>query len=270
MSRIAEKFRDLGSEGKKALITFITAGDPDLAATADYILELESAGADIIELGVPFSDPMADGPTIQKSSERALAAGTTLPGILAMVKAVRARTLIPIVLMGYYNPVFVYGVAKFAADAAAAGVDGVLLVDLPPEEAGEFKAAADSAGLDLISLLTPTSDDSRIAMVSGLGTGFIYYVSVTGVTGVRQGVAESMAGNVAAIRKRICLPVAVGFGIATPDQVADVARDADGVVVGSAIVKLFEEFSGEELKQRLRAFVAALKGGVTRRQGTGS
>jgi tryptophan synthase alpha chain len=262
MSRIADKFNDLGAKGEKALITFITAGDPDLAATADSILELESAGADIIELGVPFSDPMADGPTIQKSSERALAAGTTLPGILAMVKEVRRKTRIPIVLMGYYNPVFSYGTEKFVADAAAAGVDGVLLVDLPPEEAGEFKAAAASAGLDLISLLTPTSDDKRIELVAGLGSGFIYYVSVTGVTGVRQSVAASMSGNVAAIRKRISLPVAVGFGISSSAQAADVARDADGVVVGSAIVKLFEDFAGEELKRRLRTFVTELKSGV--------
>jgi tryptophan synthase alpha chain len=264
MSRIADKFRDLGAQGEKALITFITAGDPDLAATADYILELEKGGADIIELGVPFSDPMADGPTIQKSSERALAAGATLPGILAMVKAVRRKTHVPIVLMGYYNPVFIYGAAQFAADAAAAGVDGVLLVDLPPEEAGEFSEAAVSAGLDFISLLTPTSDDRRIAMVKGLGSGFIYYVSVTGVTGVRQSVADSMAENVAAIRKRIPLPVAVGFGISSPEQAADVARNADGVVVGSAIVKLFEDFAGDELKQRLRTFVADLKAGVRR------
>jgi len=264
MSRIADKFRDLGDRGEKALITFITAGDPDLAATADYILEMEKGGADIIELGVPFSDPMADGPTIQKSSERALAAGTTLPGILAMVKAVRRKTRVPIVLMGYYNPVFIYGAAQFAADAAAAGVDGILLVDLPPEEAGEFSAAAVSAGLDFISLLTPTSDDSRMALVTGLGSGFIYYVSVTGVTGVRQSVAGSLVENVAAIRKRIPLPIAVGFGISSPDQAADVARNADGVVVGSAIVKLFEEFAGDELKLRLRTFVADLKAGVMR------
>jgi tryptophan synthase alpha chain len=167
--------------------------------------------------------------------------------------------------MGYYNPVFIYGTEKFAADAAAAGVDGVLLVDLPPEEAEEFKTAAAAAGLDFISLLTPTSDDGRIALVAELGSGFIYYVSVTGVTGVRQSVAESLSENVAAIRKRIPLPVAVGFGISTPAQAADVARDADGVVVGSAIVKLFEDSAGEELKQRLRTFVTELKAAVRNR-----
>ena len=262
MSRIAEKFKELGAKKEKALITFITAGDPDLAATEECILEMEGGGADIIELGVPFSDPMADGPTIQKSSERALAAGTTLPKILEMVKSVRRHSRIPIVLMGYFNPVFLYGSRKFATDAAAAGVDGILLVDLPPEEAGEFKDAASSAGLDLISLLTPTSDEKRIEKVAGLGSGFIYYVSVTGVTGVRQRVADSLFEKVEGIRKLIPLPVAVGFGISDPAQAGSVARVADGVVVGSAIVKLFEEFQGEELKKLLRSFVSELKAGI--------
>lgn len=262
MSRIGEKFKELGEKGEKALITFITAGDPDLGVTEECILEMEKGGADIIELGVPFSDPMADGPTIQKSSERALVAGTTLPKILAMVKSIRGRTRIPIVLMGYYNPVFRYGTAKFAADAAAAGVDGVLLVDLPPEEAGEFSKAASAAGLDLISLLTPTSDDRRIEKVARLGSGFIYYISVTGVTGARESVEGSISEKVAEIRKRIPLPVAVGFGISNPAQAASVAGMADGVVVGSAIVKLFETFAGEELKKRLRGFVADLKSGI--------
>lgn len=265
MTRIGEKFKELAAKGEKALITFITAGDPDLAATEEFILELEKGGADIIELGVPFSDPMADGPTIQKSSERALTAGTTLPKILTMVKSVRRRSSIPIVLMGYFNPIFKYGAVKFAADAVAAGVDGVLLVDLPPEEAGEFKVAADAAGLDLISLLTPTSDEKRIEKVVRIGSGFIYYVSVTGVTGARESVADSMFGKVAEIRGRSSLPVAVGFGISDPAQAARVASVADGVVVGSAIVKLFEEFRGDELKTRVRDFVAALKAGINKR-----
>jgi tryptophan synthase alpha chain len=263
MSRIAEKFRELGKKGEKALVAFITAGDPDLAATEACILEMEKGGADIIELGVPFSDPMADGPTIQKSSERALAAGTTLPKILAMVKSVRRQSRVPIVLMGYFNPVFLYGPGKFAVEAAAAGVDGVLLVDLPPEEAGEFKVAAASAGLDLISLLTPTSDEQRIEKAAGLGSGFIYYVSVTGVTGARASVADSLFEKVAEIRKRVALPVAVGFGISDPAQAGSVARVADGVVVGSAIVKLFEAYQGEELRKRLGAFVAELKAGIS-------
>lgn len=262
MSRIAEKFEQLGARGEKALIAFITAGDPCLAMTEECILEIERGGADIIELGVPFSDPMADGPTIQRSSERALSAGTTLPGILDMVRSVRRRSRLPIVLMGYFNPVFLYGVKKFARDAAAAGVDGVLLVDLPPEEAVEFNKASSSAGIDLISLLTPTSDTARIDKVAGLCSGFVYYVSVTGVTGVRQSIADSLVEKVECIKKRIPLPVAVGFGISDAAQAARVARCADGVVVGSAIVKLFEEFSGEELKKRLGVFIAELKAGI--------
>lgn len=262
MTRIGEKFKELRKRGEKALITFITAGDPDLTVTEECILEMEKGGADIIELGVPFSDPMADGPTIQKSSERALAAGTTLPKILAMVKSVRSRSLIPIVLMGYFNPVFRYGAGKFVADAAAAGVDGVLLVDLPPEEAGEFADMAAAVGLDLISLLTPTSDDRRMKKVARIGSGFVYYVSVTGVTGARENVADSLFEKVALIREKSPLPVAVGFGISDPAQAARVAGVADGVVVGSAIVKLFEGFTGEELKERVRGFVADLKAGL--------
>jgi tryptophan synthase alpha chain len=265
MTRIGKKFKQLKEKGEKALITFVTAGDPDLAVTEECILEMEKGGADIIELGVPFSDPMADGPTIQKSSERALNAGTTLPKILAMVKSVRQRSQVPIVLMGYFNPVFRYGAAKFAGDAAAAGVDGILLVDLPPEEAGEFMTAAAAAGLDVISLLTPTSDEKRIDKVARRGSGFIYYVSVTGVTGARQNVADSLFGKVTEIRSRSALPVAVGFGISDPAQAARVAGVADGVVVGSAIVKLFEEFSGNDLKKRVRGFVADLKAGMKSR-----
>jgi tryptophan synthase alpha chain len=262
MSRIGEKFKELGGKGEKALITFITAGDPELKITEECILEMEKGGADIIELGVPFSDPMADGPTIQKSSERALAVGTTLPKILAMVKSVRKSSSVPIVLMGYFNPIFRYGARKFVVDAAAAGVDGVLLVDLPPEEAEDFQAAASSAGLDVISLLTPTSDERRIEKVARLGSGFIYYVSVTGVTGARESVADSLFEKVSAIRSRSPLPIAVGFGISDAVQAGRVASIADGVVVGSAIVKLFEEFMGEELKSNVRAFVAGLKAGI--------
>jgi tryptophan synthase alpha chain len=262
MSRIAGTFAELKRNGKKALVTFITAGDPDLAATEELIPLLADNGADIIELGVPFSDPMADGPTIQLSSERALAAGTTLPKILATVKSVRNRTQVPIVLMGYFNPIFSYGLERFAADAAAAGVDGVLLVDLPPEEAGEFKACADRHGIDLIFLLTPTSDETRIRTVVSRGRGFIYYVSVTGVTGVRSGIEASVAGKVNSIKESATVPVAVGFGIATPEQAGEVAATADGVVVGSAIVKLFEQHRGEALKGALAAFVSSLKQAV--------
>jgi len=264
MGRIAEKFAELKNKREKALITFITAGDPDLAVTCELIPVLEKSGADIIELGVPFSDPMADGPTIQKASERALVAGTTLPGILAAVRSVRRESQVPILLMGYFNPIFRYGIEEFVADAASAGVDGVLLVDLPPEEAAGLKAAADAHGMDVIFLLTPTSDNKRIEKVARLGSGFVYYVSVTGVTGARTKVAESVFTEVDNIRKQLDLPLAVGFGISDPEQAGKVAAVADGVVVGSALVKLFEEFSGAELKSRIGSFVAGLKAGMVK------
>jgi tryptophan synthase alpha chain len=265
MSRIKDKFAELRKNREKALITFITAGDPDLDMTRELIPEMEKSGADIIELGVPFSDPMADGPTIQRASERALAAGTTLKAILAMVKSVRKVSQVPIILMGYYNPVYHYGIRKFAADAVDAGVDGVLLVDLPPEEALEFKAVTSAQGLEIIFLLTPTSDDKRIEKVARLAGGFVYYVSVTGVTGARKDVADSVLTAVEQIKKRIDLPVAVGFGIADPFQAAKVAGVADGVVVGSALVKLFEEFHGQELKKKVGSFIAELKAGIASR-----
>jgi len=263
MSRISEKFAELQKNREKALITFITAGDPDLEMTLDLIPAMEKSGADIIELGVPFSDPMADGPTIQKASERALASGTTLKSILAMVKSVRRVTQVPIILMGYFNPVYRYGAGKFVDDAVDAGVDGVLLVDLPPEEADSFRAEAARKGLDVIFLLAPTSDDARIEKVARIGSGFIYYVSVTGVTGARTSIDESVFDTVKKIRGRVSLPVAVGFGIADPSQAARVADVADGVVVGSALVKLFEEYRGEELKKRVGVLIASLKRGIT-------
>jgi tryptophan synthase alpha chain len=264
VSRIAEKFAALAQRGEKALVTFITAGDPDLATTEKLIPLMERAGADIIELGVPFSDPMADGPTIQLASERALAAGTTVAKILAMVKSVRHHSQVPLLLMGYYNPIFVYGPEKFLADAAAAGVDGVLLVDLPPEEAGAFKSMADRNGVNVIFLLTPTSDKARLDKVAKFGSGFIYYVSVTGVTGARQSVASSVIDAVGEIKSKVRLPLAVGFGIADPEQAGRVARVADGVVVGSAIVKLFETHSGKALEESVTDFVASLKAGIGR------
>jgi len=262
MGRIADRFTKLRERGETALVTFVTAGDPDLATTEEVVLELERAGADLIELGVPFSDPMADGPTIQLSSDRALASGTTLPGILQLVRRLRLRSQVPIVLMGYFNPIFAYGAERFAADAAAAGVDGLLVVDLPPEEAAELKGASDARGLDLIFLLTPTSDRSRIEAVSGLGSGFIYYVSVNGVTGARSAVADTLAARVSEVRGELSLPLVVGFGISDPAQAGQVARMADGVVVGSALVKYFEKYQGAELLKELGGFVRALKQGV--------
>lgn len=262
MGRISRKFEELRGRREKALVTFVTAGDPDLATTEEIVLALEENGADIIELGVPFSDPMADGPTIQLSSERALASGTTLPKILDMVKSVRRRSEVPLLLMGYYNPVFLYGVERFFADAARAGVDAVLIVDLPPEEAAECKKAADANGVDMIFLLSPTSDDARIAKVAGLARGFIYYVSVTGVTGARKELSESLRAEVRRIKENTSTPLVVGFGISDPAQAAEAADLAEGVVVGSALVRLFEQFGGEELKDRVRSFTAALKKAV--------
>jgi tryptophan synthase alpha chain len=247
----------------KALVTFITAGDPDLATTEEMIHLLEDAGADIIELGVPFSDPMADGPTIQLSSERALAAGTTLTDILETVRNVRSSSGIPIILMGYLNPIHAYGYERFCRDAAAAGVDGVLLVDMPPEESEEFLHSAETHGLNVIFLLTPTSDTSRIATVNRLGKGFIYYVTVTGVTGTRQEVSKTLAAELSRIKEVVTLPIMAGFGISTPDQAASVASLADGVVVGSAIVKLFQQYSGTKLHTELKLFVSELKQAIS-------
>ena len=259
MSRLAARFTALQADASKALIAFITAGDPDLATTEEIILLLESSGADVIELGVPFSDPMADGPTIQRSSERALDSGTTLRGILELVKRVRNRTEIPIILMGYLNPVHAYGYDGFCRDASDAGVDGVLLVDMPPEESSELTVPARRYGLDVIFLLTPTSDAARIAAVERLGSGFVYYVTVTGVTGARTTVSTSLAQELARVQQVITLPVMAGFGISTPEQAAEVGKLADGVVVGSAIVKLFEQHSGAELQQQLARYVSSLK-----------
>lgn len=259
MNRLAQCFSDLKNKHGKALVTFITAGDPGLSVTEEMICLLESAGADIIELGVPFSDPMADGPTIQLSSERALAAGTTLQGILATVAKVRTRSQIPIILMGYLNPVHAYGYERFCRDAVNAGVDGLLLVDMPPEESAELLGFARANSLDIIFLLTPTSDKARINAVQRLGRGFIYYVTVTGVTGTRQIVSDSLSHELAEVRQTVKLPVMAGFGISTPEQAASVAALADGVVVGSAIVKLFEQYSGQRLKDELQEFVTAMK-----------
>jgi len=261
--RIQQRFKQLKATQTPALVTFITAGDPDLATTARLLPLLEQAGADIIELGIPFSDPMADGPTIQRASERALASGTNLEQVLELVRQTRTQVTVPIILMGYSNPIYAYGWQRFASDAAAAGVDGLLLVDLPPEEAGELLPAAKAAGLKIVFLLTPTSDQSRINQVARYGSGFLYYVTVTGVTGVREAVASSLTDNLARIRKSIQLPIVAGFGIATPQQAAQVAATADGVVVGSAIVKLFEHYQGDQLIEQVVQLVRSLKQGMT-------
>jgi len=237
VSRIAEAFARARAEERAALVVYLCAGDPDLATTGELVVAAASAGADVIELGVPFSDPTADGVAIQHASERALRAGTTLTGVLGAVRAIRARTAVPLLLFGYYNPILAYGEARFAADAASAGVDGALVVDLPPEEATPLLEPLRAHGLDFVPLVAPTSTEPRVARATALATGFLYYVSTTGVTGAAAVDLEVAGRRAHALGARTGVPVAVGFGIATPDDAATVARHADGVVVGSAIVR---------------------------------
>lgn len=264
MSRIKATFAILKEQQKTALIPFITAGDPDLEVTAKLVLALADAGADLIELGVPFSDPMADGPTIQAASERALAAGTTLKGVLLLVAAVRETTQIPLVLMGYYNPVFRYGVESFARDAAAAGVDALLLVDLPPEEVAEISGVMLKSGIDLITLLAPTTPRERMARLAAAAEGYLYYVSMTGVTGAQKISPEDIRVAVAELKQMTDIPVAVGFGITTAADAKAVGSFADGVIVGSALVKIIAEYGqSEKLLSEVTKFIAELKHGLT-------
>ncbi len=238
MSRLAARFAALKAEGRGGLVAFVTAGDPTADLSSEILAGLPAAGADIIELGMPFTDPMADGPAIELASGRALKGGQNMVRTLAMVSAFRRTDSdTPIVLMGYYNPIYAYGSEKFAADAAAAGVDGLIVVDLPPEEETELSVPARAAGIDIIRLVAPTTTDARIATLVENASGFVYYVSVRGTTGTSSAAAGDIASNVARIRKQTDLPVAVGFGIRTPEQAADVAQVADAAVVGTAIVE---------------------------------
>ncbi len=263
MSRIDQVFAQLRQQGRPGLIPFITAGDPDLATCAELVRTLAAAGADVIELGFPFSDPMADGPTIQAASERALAAGTSLAGVLQMVAEVRRDCQVPIVLMGYFNPVYRYGVERFAVDAAASGVDGLLLVDLPPEEADEIQPALQQAGIDMITLLAPTTPPERMKRLASQGSGYLYYVSMTGVTGSRRLEPEDIRQAVTEVRKLSSIPVGVGFGITTPADAAAVGSYADAVVVGSALVQIIAENGcNETLQQKVADFVGALRQGL--------
>jgi tryptophan synthase alpha chain len=264
MSRIKNTFNRLKKKNETALIPYMMAGDPDLATTKTLILEMEKAGCDIIELGAPFSDPLADGPTIQKAAIRSLKNHTSIADVLGLVADVRTESRIPLILMTYYNLIFHYGEERFVKDAVAAGLDGVILPDLPPEEAGTLVPLAKKAGLDTIFLLAPTSTDERIKLVCKVSQGFVYYVSLTGVTGARAGVQSSVAGSLQKIKRVTDKPVAVGFGISSPDQAAQIAQwGADGVIVGSALVKVIEENTGSpELMSKAVAFVKALKQGV--------
>jgi tryptophan synthase alpha chain len=265
MSRIKNTFSRLKKKNEKALIPYLMAGDPDLAATKQLVLALEKAGCDIIELGAPFSDPLADGPTIQKAAIRALAHHTNIKDVLGLVAEVRKESKIPLIIMTYYNLIFHYGEERFVKDAVAAGLDGIILPDLPPEEAGTLMPLAKKAGLDTIFLLAPTSTDDRIKAVSKVSQGFIYYVSLTGVTGSHLGLQQAaIKSSIARIKEQTDKPVAVGFGIATPDQAAQVAGSgADGVIVGSALVKVIEENGNSpDLVAKAAVFVKALKQGV--------
>ena len=258
MSRIDDRFKSLN--GKKALVAFFTAGDPDLLASKDIFSVIEKAGADIIELGVPFSDPLADGPVIQASAHRSLQNGTTLGKIIELVKDIRSQSQLPIVLMSSFNPVFVYGQEKFVEDAVNAGADGVILPDLPPEEAGKFLGFANAKSLDTIFLLAPTSTPDRIQMVGEASKGFIYYVSLTGTTGTKEALAKNLEEKVSAIKNEVKLPVLVGFGISGPEQAKEAGQCSDGVIIGSAIVKLIESHSDPvERDKKITEFIFSIK-----------
>ncbi len=263
MSRIKSAFERLDGEGRKALIPFITAGDPDVALTLPLMHTLVEAGADVIELGVPFSDPMADGPTIQRASERALAKGMTLRKVLSLVVEFRkADSKTPVVLMGYANPIEAMGLEKFAAAAAQAGVDGVLVVDYPPEEAVSFGAAMKAHGMDPIFLLAPTSSAERIAHVAEIASGYVYYVSLAGVTGSGALNVDAVAERLPLIREKTGLPVGVGFGIRDASTAARIAGIADAVVVGSRIIEEIEKSTAETACANVRTLVADIRRGV--------
>ncbi|MBM3560417.1 MAG: tryptophan synthase subunit alpha, partial [Alphaproteobacteria bacterium] len=242
MSRIGRRFAALRAEGRAAFVPFVMAADPDLATSETILAGLPTAGADLIEIGVMFSDPMADGPAIEAAGLRARDGGASVRNTLAMVRRFRAKDSdTPIVLMGYYNPIYIYGPAAFAKDAAAAGVDGLIVVDLPPEEDAELAPFARDAGLDLVRLATPTTDDARLPVVLGGASGFIYYVAIAGITGTRSATADAIAVAVTRLKRHTTLPVAVGFGIRTAAQAEAVAEVADAAVVGSSLVQKLAE-----------------------------
>lgn len=263
MSRIAAVFESLRARRRPAFMPFVVAGDPDLRTTARVVETLVDAGADLVELGVPFSDPVADGPTNQRAYLRALAGGTQLAQVLDLVTALRRRHSVPIVLLSYFNPIVQFGQARFCTEAVRAGVDGVVAPDLPPDEADDLIAAARPAGLDTIFLLSPTSTDARIRLVAQRSTGFIYCVSLTGVTGARDHLSPDVAALVGRIRTHTALPVCVGFGVSTPEQAQHVGAVADGVIVGSAIVALLERSDGVVRLRELAASLRAALDGVT-------
>ena len=258
--RIARTFERLRRSGTPGLVTYITAGDPDLARTAGILRALDRAGADVLEVGVPFSDPLADGPVIQRATERALAAGTTLRGVLDLIQSVRADVRAPIVVFSYANPILRLGAEAFASRASEAGVDGVLVLDLPIEEAGEFRHLVTARGIDTILLLSPTTTDERLRKAAELGSGFLYAISRLGVTGARDRVAEGAREMVERVRRASSLPVALGFGISRPEHVREVGQWADAAVVGSALVSVIAEAGASaDLEPRVEEYVRWLK-----------
>ena len=261
MTRLESIFHRLRQEGRGGLVTFTTAGDPDLDRSTDILLALDRGGADVLEVGVPFSDPMADGPTIQRASERALRAGGSLSAALTIIGGIRSKIAAGVVVFSYANPLLAMGLERFAARAAASGVDGVLIVDVPVEEAGPIREALSRVGIDTIFLLSPTTTDARIAKAAALGGGFLYGISRLGVTGARETVAPGAAALVRRIRARTSLPIALGFGLSRPEHVAEVTAFADAAVVGSALVSLVAQHADEStLTDRLEAYVRSLKG----------
>ncbi len=265
MGRIGTAFARAKKENRAALVAYLCAGDPDLETTVRLVLAAAESGADIIELGVPFSDPTADGEAIQRASLRALSRGASLAAVLRVAKAVRAKSEVPLLLFGYYNPILAYGEEKLVADAKDAGVDGFLVVDLPPEESAVLRGPAVAAGLDYVPLIAPTTKAFRVELVADLATSFIYYVSLTGVTGTAKVDFTAATARAKELQDVTGKPVAVGFGVRTPADVAQLAKTAEGVVVGSAIVRTIEDASSPgDAEVQVRALVSALRAGLTR------
>ena len=272
-TRISKRFAELRASGELGIVAYITAGDPSLDATHKFVLALAEAGADVIELGVPFSDPLADGPTIQRASERALRAGATLQGVLDLVRRIRESSQVPLVLFTYFNPVLQMGLEKFAAAAAQAGADGVLVTDLTPEESEDYRRILHAQKLDTIFLAAPTSTDERLQKISAASSGFLYVISRTGVTGAKDALPDDLPGLLRRVRNFTQLPIAVGFGISLPGHVSVLGGLADGAVVGSALVSEIEQASNVDaavtaLRDRIRSLKAAASKGLSRREAT--
>jgi tryptophan synthase alpha chain len=268
--RIAQRFRDLSARGELGIVAYVTAGDPSLDATEQIVLAAAESGADVIELGVPFSDPVAEGPTIQRASDRALHAGTTLVGVIDLVRRLRTRAQVPLILFSYFNPILQMGLQKFADAASSAGADGVLATDLTPEEAAEYRAAMHARNLDTIFLAAPTSTDDRLAKIAECSSGFLYLISRTGVTGTRDALPEDLPALARRVRRFTKLPLAVGFGISQPEHVSVLGGIADAAVVGSAIVAEIEKSTSakqaaDNVARLIRSLKNAARSGISRR-----